>query len=336
MLQPGAFTMVPPTPLTMALAAASNAAVSSSPDIPLRPAEDRANSDPYAPPLVLQEPNVGFYGWGRERISWVGGQGGQERLGFRWVILSAPYHPASSPYIRILLPRSPRFRPVSLTKMPTAPPIRFVSASAPGNPTAPILSSSPASATPSASRSRTSPTLQQFDAWHSMLCFPSTARLCTFYFTQPKSGGGTPKIIFVRENQTPYRSLGITGDYTASLTWWLYYGLVVYSFTGLSTALNLTDKLACSEDHSSGNGLDSRPPTNLTAHLSDGETKVIRHFSYNFRLPGIEVDMWHVQGDSAIHLVEVYKGGDWGMAVWAGIMAGVVVAGVAILKRRHS
>jgi hypothetical protein len=162
------------------------------------------------------------------------------------------------------------------------------------------------------------PTLQHFNAYHSMLCRPTTAKLCTSYFSKSK-------ILFVRENEAPS-----TGDFTAKLTWYYYYALVAYSLTGISTALGLTETLDCSEDLSSG--LSTCPPNHLTLYLSDGDNnRTLRHFQYNFRLPGITVDMWHVQGETAVHLVEVYRGGYRAMAFWGAAIAAFV--GVTKLKK---
>ena len=126
-----------------------------------------------------------------------------------------------------------------------------------------------------------------------------------------------------------------------------YYLLVIFSLTGLSTVLGLTDTLECLEDLDSGEGLISGEINNdIYEHLQfttrrynfcgkvslthDSKLRVVRRFRYDFRLPGIKVQMFHIlesyktdksEEDERLHLVEFYESsivrvlGIWGVVV---------------------
>ncbi|KAJ3305612.1 hypothetical protein HDV03_001257 [Kappamyces sp. JEL0829] len=146
-------------------------------------------------------------------------------------------------------------------------------------------------------------TFAEFTAYHGMLSPPAASRRCTAAFD------GT--VVFMPSN---YRERGIahydwTGYYTLT-----YYALVLASLTGLSTLLGCTNTVAATES------LDSTVPSkeilsDILEYLAakqgcqPSDLCMIRRFHFRFRLPGINVKMFHVRDKShgPLHLVEIYE-----------------------------
>ena len=107
-----------------------------------------------------------------------------------------------------------------------------------------------------------------------------------------------------------------------------YYLLVLFSCTGLSTLLGLTETLDASET--------SDAPTPevdplVLSYLGRGKPiHLVRRFCYNFRLPGIHVVMLHYACDGQLHLVEVFE---WRRG-WLFWLAVTFLAAVAMLVAR--
>ena len=142
-----------------------------------------------------------------------------------------------------------------------------------------------------------------------MLCSPLPADRCV------KAFKGI--ILFMPSN---YKEHGIAHYRVPNLNVVIYYFLVLWSFTGLSTLLQMTDCIETSEDLT--NGLESPEITeDIVTYINQEsagdqvmkkqQLKVIRRYSFNFRLPGIRVKMFHLQSSDKtmdqLHLVEIYE-----------------------------
>ena len=149
-------------------------------------------------------------------------------------------------------------------------------------------------------------TLYRFNAFHGMLCSPGDAAKCI----SDLSGG----ILFMPSD---YKKKGVRNYLCGTLNLWTYYGLVVSSFTGLSTLLSLTETIAVEENFTDGLSCPEieNDPDIYDALMSSectGRThpKVVRMFSYRFVLPMINVKMFHIIDDDKpekLHLVEIYQ-----------------------------
>mmetsp|Transcript_16514 Transcript_16514/g.24368 ORF Transcript_16514/g.24368 Transcript_16514/m.24368 type:complete len:244 (+) Transcript_16514:2883-3614(+) len=176
------------------------------------------------------------------------------------------------------------------------------------------------------------PTLSQYNAYHSMVCSPSTAVQCSDSFNG--------SVIFIPAGTTVTSS---TPDYCKLLNAITYYGLVLISLTGLSTLLGLTEFVEYKEISVSeqsvvmvvSDSTKQNDKTNeelmqqpLSPHLrpknceqttsndnniavsmdalryiadkhsssSDlSDLRIVRKFEYNFRLLGLNVIMCHLK-----------------------------------------
>ena len=152
-------------------------------------------------------------------------------------------------------------------------------------------------------------THEDFTQFHGMQCSPISANRCINAFN------GT--ILFMPSN---YKEKGVANYRVTNLNLLTYYALVLWSFTGLSTLLRMTDFIETNEDLT--NGLTSPEITEdimtFINQESEGEQltkkqkfKVIRRYAYNFRLPGVRVKMFHLQSsdttNNKLHLVEIYE-----------------------------
>jgi hypothetical protein len=171
--------------------------------------------------------------------------------------------------------------------------------------------------------------LSRFTRFHGMLCSPADARLCIADLTG--------SILFMPAH---YKNKGIRSYLCTNLNLLVYYSLVLASFTGLSTLLGVTDIVCVEENLDDGlripefesdpeilhvvlhpdtisldTGVDSTDMrtdsvTEYSNSTSCNDAKVIRRFAYNFRLPMISVQMFHVISDrnpEVLHLVEIYE-----------------------------
>ena len=181
------------------------------------------------------------------------------------------------------------------------------------------------------------PTIEQYHAFHSMLCSPRTAWECCESFTR---GGGC--VMFLPSAPDSSRTEGelSRGNFSARLGLVSYYALVVFTLTGLSTLLGLTDAVERREVGREEEGAllpgpgdaptprfgSARDPAVVaTPAILDyvrrrgGETdgksqmRLIRRFEYDFRPVGLSVIMLHIlssgddEGGDVLHLVEVYR-----------------------------
>lgn len=189
------------------------------------------------------------------------------------------------------------------------------------------------------------PTLDEYRAFHSMVCPPRVAQRCIDSVV--RSGG-----VFLFG--TPGAHARGRADFSGSTGMWSYYLLVLYSLTGLSTLLGLTDEVDAREfpagDESpapqegskwlrsdrnesvavSREAIDyCRCATFCTKskHSSEGcaegsqSIRLRRRFEYDFRLIGANVIMLHFTttnnagsvndnkrvGNVSLHVVEVYQ-----------------------------
>jgi hypothetical protein len=150
--------------------------------------------------------------------------------------------------------------------------------------------------------------MNEFINFHGMLTSPSSAMRCV------SSINGV--ILFMPSN---YKDRGISAYQVTNLSTITYYLLVIFSFTGLSTKLQMTEFLESTEDLDKG--LNSPEVTDdIIAFISEQsdipatELKVIRRFSYNFTLPGLKVKMFHLSDcrpNGKLHLVEIYNPPKW-------------------------
>ena len=170
--------------------------------------------------------------------------------------------------------------------------------------------------------------MNDFAHFHGMLCSPRTAKACIKAFNG--------KILFMPRN---YAAKGLGHYEVTSLNIFTYYGLVLQSFTGLSTLLGLTNVVKSletasmgSSSSSSGVSCSSSLPevewtdditSEIQSYLSSHSTTtassstpstaattvVCRKFEYYFRLPMITVSMYHLYTphDDKLHLVEIYS-----------------------------
>ena len=147
-----------------------------------------------------------------------------------------------------------------------------------------------------------SSTHKMFTNFHGMLCNPMSANRCI------KAFNGT--ILFMPSN---YKEKGIANYHTTNLNLVTYYLLVLWSLTGLSTLLRMTDFIETKEDLK--NGLVSPEITKdivtyINQESGSERLTVIRRYAFYFRLCGVRVKMFHLQSsDKAdkLHLVEIYE-----------------------------
>jgi hypothetical protein len=143
-------------------------------------------------------------------------------------------------------------------------------------------------------------TLVQFRNFHGMLIGPSGAQKCISAFDEGV-------ILFMPSNRKTLEKY-----HYRNLSLFSYYSLVLASFTGFCTFLGFTDFILSKQ---SMNGIASDKITDdildyIAQHSEDSREslKIIRHFKYDFKLPNINVDMWHLTGDTGVvHLVEIYE-----------------------------
>ena len=148
----------------------------------------------------------------------------------------------------------------------------------------------------------------EFIYFHRMLISPSSAKRCVAAINGV--------ILFMPSN---YKERGISAFQVTNLTTFLYYLLVLFSFTGLSTKLQMTEFLESAEDLQGG--LNSPEVTDdIIAFIAEhsntqgADLKIIRRFSYNFILPGLKVKMFHLSDgrpNGKLHLVEIYNPPGW-------------------------
>ena len=174
--------------------------------------------------------------------------------------------------------------------------------------------------------------MSEFIDFHGMLISPSSAMRCVAAINGI--------ILFMPSN---YKERGISAFQVTNLSTFLYYLLVLFSFTGLSTKLQMTEFLESEEDLQ--RGLISPEVTeDIIAFISErsniqgADLKVIRRFSYNFILPAIRVKMFHLSDghpNGKLHLVEIYNPPQWWWLVdgllrrWWLILALLLPFGVA-------
>ena len=150
--------------------------------------------------------------------------------------------------------------------------------------------------------SKTAASMTEFVRFHSMLVFPWSATRCV------ASIDGV--VLFMPKN---YKERGIAMYHVKSLNTWGYYLLVLFSLTGFSTALGMTEFLETSENFEKG--LESPEVTedikDFVAQQSSTQLcalRVVRRFSFNFRITGLKVKMFHLSdADGKLHLVEIYE-----------------------------
>ena len=176
--------------------------------------------------------------------------------------------------------------------------------------------------------SKSTATMREFIQFHSMKVSPSSAMRCV------QSIDGV--VLFMPSN---YKVRGIAAYHVTILNTVTYYLLVLFSFTGFSTALNKTDFLETSEDLL--NGLESPEVTeDIRAFVAEksntqvASLKVIRRFSFNFHIPGLRVKMFHLSDgrpDAKLHLVEIYQAPfpKWPLAA---VLLPILAAAVATLR----
>ncbi|KAJ3406031.1 hypothetical protein CcCBS67573_g01187 [Chytriomyces confervae] len=151
--------------------------------------------------------------------------------------------------------------------------------------------------------------LTDFTNFHGMLASPAASLRCIAAF----KGAA---VIFMPSN---YKLKGISAYNYTNLTLTLYYSLVVFSFTGLSTLLGLTHFVRAEEALEKGvQGADTLVTPDIIAFLQAsprlsgvvGELKVVRWFEYRFVVPGVKVHMFHVAdsrlAEGKVHLVEIF------------------------------
>jgi predicted esterase len=172
----------------------------------------------------------------------------------------------------------------------------------------------------------TGATLSDFRNFHGMLISPSRATLCIDQFAGGKvlfMPGGTPA--------KHYRKYLFLGKF---ITRFNYYAMTLYSFTMLSSLLSCTQFLAAEENLL--DGLDFKKagdfPEDVLPALGKDAAKhlaVVRYFSYNFRIPGLKVKMWHVHNKKTgvIHLLEIFN-----LKVVSPLTVFLLVVGLAFLR----
>ncbi len=166
--------------------------------------------------------------------------------------------------------------------------------------------------------------MSEFINFHGMLISPASAMRCV------ASINGV--VLFMPSN---YKERGISAYQVTYLTTITYYLLVLFSFTGLSTTLQMTDFLESAEDLQKG--LASPEVTEdiiafvaKQASLPASDLKVIRRFSFHFRLPGFKVKMFHLsdgRSSGKLHLVEIYHP----PTRWWLLLAPLLVVAAAVL-----
>ena len=163
------------------------------------------------------------------------------------------------------------------------------------------------------------PTLAQYNCFHSMLCMPPAAKACCDSFDG--------EIVFMPAGATAPLS-----DVTSKLNIVTYYLLCALSGTTLCTQRGLTDfvdfALVEGKDQavlvkgqlspllsSTRNNNIAVSPEALQylakqANVDDiSQFRIVRRFEYDFRLPGFNIIMIHLQSEEngPLHLIEVYE-----------------------------
>ena len=165
----------------------------------------------------------------------------------------------------------------------------------------------------------TTPTLAQYNCFHSMLCMPSAAKACCDSFDG--------EIVFI-----PAGTAAADSDVTAKLYLITYYLLCALSGTTLCTQRGLTDfvdfRLVEGKDQAVlmkgqlSPLISSARNSNISVSLEAlqyvamqanvdaiSQFRIVRRFEYDFRIPGIDVIMIHLQSgeNGPLHLIEVYE-----------------------------
>lgn len=131
-----------------------------------------------------------------------------------------------------------------------------------------------------------------------------------------------------------YALKGIAAYEVSKLNILTYYGLVLSSFTGISTMVGATKFLEAAEDLD--NGLNEKCPeinNEIKSYLNmEGNCRVVRLFEYNFLLPAIHVKMFHLMGnDGKLSLVEIYSADHRMYTIW--MCLGMAVSSMVISKK---
>lgn len=176
-------------------------------------------------------------------------------------------------------------------------------------------------------------TLEQYDAFHSMVCAPGAAAACIRSFNG--------RILFMpRAAAHEVSTFPMTGEspYGVSrLTLLKYYLLVIWSLTGLSTCLRLTTTVEATDTLGGRCSTAADVSDRVLAYLAGesgarpAEVRLVRRFRYVFRLPGLRVMMLHFASPGQLHLVEVYERdrGPWHYLLAAVLVAGLLAVAVA-------
>ena len=187
------------------------------------------------------------------------------------------------------------------------------------------------------------PSIDEYHAYHSMLCSSSTAKRCGDSFQQ---SGGT--ITFVPSGQALPIAHYVCANKNGNFIVFAYYLMVLCSLTGLSTLLGMTEfishesieindqaAIVMANDNSSNvkqrmilsPHLRSKLNPSIAVSLDTlryiaehskinnlSECRIVRKFEYNFQLVGLNVIMLHLTSPSKVernlprlHLVEVYE-----------------------------
>ena len=187
------------------------------------------------------------------------------------------------------------------------------------------------------------PTLAEYTRFHGMVARPSVARRCVDSFHNgvvvfTPSSVFTPVASESINAATAFPTTdGVISRYeVVGLTVFKYYALVLYSLTGLCTALGLTRTIDAREDLLNGlPALNGEAESRVAAHplhpspaileyvsrrSGSPSLTVVRRFEFDFKLVGLRVVMLHLRGarppataDSCglspepLHLIEVYE-----------------------------
>lgn len=107
-----------------------------------------------------------------------------------------------------------------------------------------------------------------------------------------------------------YREKGLAFYEVKHLNLIKYYFLVIPSTTGLSTMLGFTKFIEAKENLLGGVESPEITPDILDyiheqAQCEVNDLKIVRRFHYKFKIPGIDVKMFHVDDGHKLHLVEI-------------------------------
>jgi hypothetical protein len=143
-------------------------------------------------------------------------------------------------------------------------------------------------------------TLSDYRRFHGMLCGPFTSRRCCNSFNG---------ILFMPSD---YAKKGVHAYHSDRINILTYYGLVVASITGLSSLLGATEEISVEENLTKGLRFDKY--TEITPEMisflgCSTDYRIVRRFNFNFCIPSIRVQMFHVfdPENERLCLIEIYE-----------------------------